>query len=222
MNGEPVGWVLAALLGAVLTLDGTSVGQFMISRPLVAATLAGWMAGSATTGAAIGVVLEALHLAVLPVGASRYPDAPAAAVAAGTVFTWAGGGYDALLALTVFTLGWEQLGSWTITRLRTWIGVRLLAEGDEVTLARVERRHLLAIAADGARGLALTAAGLAVAAGMVSLIRDAGVSPGIARLAPGIAAAAALGAALRLFGGRRLPWFAVGAVVALGSLWAQR
>ena len=105
MTGEPAGWAVAVLLGAALTLDGTSVGQFMLSRPLVACTLAGAAAGSAALGAALGVVLEALHLAVLPVGASRYPEAPAAAVAAATVFTWAGGGYDALLVLTVFALG---------------------------------------------------------------------------------------------------------------------
>jgi mannose/fructose/N-acetylgalactosamine-specific phosphotransferase system component IIC len=221
MTGSLGGWAVASLIGVLVTLDGTSAGQFMISRPLVACTLAGAAAGSAPLGVAIGVVLEALHLAVLPVGASRYPEAPAAAVAAATVFTWAGGGYDALLALTVFALAWEQLGSWSITRLRTWIGSHLLADDPPVTLAAVERRHALAIALDAGRGLLLTLAGITVALGLLALLSGEPMQPRVARLAPGIAAACALGAALRLFGGRRMPWFAVGAALAAASLWAR-
>lgn len=34
---------LIALLGGGLALDATSVGQFMLSRPLVAGALTGWM-----------------------------------------------------------------------------------------------------------------------------------------------------------------------------------
>ena len=32
-------------MGGAISLDGTSAGQFMVSRPLVAATLAGWIVG---------------------------------------------------------------------------------------------------------------------------------------------------------------------------------
>ena len=46
------------LLGGVLALDATSVGQFMFSRPLVAGALAGWVVGDAALGLSVGVVLE--------------------------------------------------------------------------------------------------------------------------------------------------------------------
>ncbi|MED5200176.1 MAG: hypothetical protein VYB51_10255 [Gemmatimonadota bacterium] len=39
-----------AILGGLLALDATSVGQFMISRPLVAGTLAGWWLGDPGVG----------------------------------------------------------------------------------------------------------------------------------------------------------------------------
>ncbi|HZG42780.1 MAG TPA: PTS sugar transporter subunit IIC, partial [Longimicrobium sp.] len=67
--------LLLGVLGGVLALDATSFGQFMLSRPLIAAVLAGIATGSAQAGIVIGVLLEALQLAVLPVGAARYPEA---------------------------------------------------------------------------------------------------------------------------------------------------
>jgi mannose/fructose/N-acetylgalactosamine-specific phosphotransferase system component IIC len=218
MTIDAGGWAIAALLGALLTLDGTSVGQFMVSRPLVACTLAGAAAGSATLGAAMGMVLEALHLAVLPVGASRYPESAPAAVAAGSVYVWVGGGYDALLVLTVFAMGWEHLSSWTVTRLRSWLGARVDPGVGPVALAALERRHLMAVAADAGRGLVMTLSGLSLATAATLLARDAALDPGFSRVAVGVTAAAALGASLRLFGGRRYAWFAAGAALAALSL----
>ena len=49
---------LVALLGGVLALDGTSVGQFMLSRPVVAGALTGWMLGDPALGLLIGTLLE--------------------------------------------------------------------------------------------------------------------------------------------------------------------
>ncbi len=46
------------LLGGLLALDTTSVGQFMFSRPLVAGAITGWVLGDLSLGLTIGVVLE--------------------------------------------------------------------------------------------------------------------------------------------------------------------
>jgi mannose/fructose/N-acetylgalactosamine-specific phosphotransferase system component IIC len=51
-----------ALLGAVLGTDVVSFPQAMVSRPIVAATLAGWIGGSVTDGLLAGVVLEMMAM----------------------------------------------------------------------------------------------------------------------------------------------------------------
>src|SRR5204863_7725987 len=75
-----------ALLGALLGLDVVSFPQMMISRPIVAATLAGALIDNAPAGLLIGVVLEMIALDTLPFGASRYPEWGSAAVVGGALF----------------------------------------------------------------------------------------------------------------------------------------
>ena len=48
-------------LGGLLGLDATGVGQFMVSRPLVAGALTGWLLGDVALGVTIGVVLTCLN-----------------------------------------------------------------------------------------------------------------------------------------------------------------
>ncbi|HYW08733.1 MAG TPA: PTS sugar transporter subunit IIC [Longimicrobium sp.] len=206
---EVAGVLVLALVGGVLALDGTSVGQFMLSRPLVACTLAGWIAGSGADGAVIGVVLEALHLAVLPVGAVRYPEAAPASVAAAGVYVASGGGEATLLVAVLFALGWEWAGSASVGWLRH-VNVAAAAPEGLDSLDDVERRHLRAIALDFARGVALTGAGLLVLSAIMHLVPLDGFPTGWARLAVGLSAAAALSSALRLFGRRRMAWFVAG------------
>jgi len=74
--------LLLGLWGVLVGLDMTSVGQTMISRPLVAGTVAGIILGDPTGGFTIGVLLEFFALEVLPVGAVRYPDYGLGAVVA--------------------------------------------------------------------------------------------------------------------------------------------
>ena len=70
------------LLGGVLGLDSTAVGQFMVSRPLVAGWLAGWVAGVPEFGITIGAVLEVFLLVSFPTGGARFPEGSTAAVVA--------------------------------------------------------------------------------------------------------------------------------------------
>jgi mannose/fructose/N-acetylgalactosamine-specific phosphotransferase system component IIC len=42
-----------------MALDAAAVGQFMVARPLVAATLGGLVAGDPVAGALAGILLEA-------------------------------------------------------------------------------------------------------------------------------------------------------------------
>jgi len=70
----PINLALLVLWGTLVALDLVSVPQAMLSRPLVAGTVAGWILGDVEAGLRVGVVLELFALDVLPIGAVRYPD----------------------------------------------------------------------------------------------------------------------------------------------------
>lgn len=205
-------FLLLVLWGGVVAVDGTSWGQFMISRPLVAATVAGWIVGSPVAGAAVGLVLEAFHLTVLPVGAARYPEGGPPAAVAGALFAMSDRLPSTLLAVLLFVLAWEWVGGETI-RLMRQINVRLLAQisGRPVPAGQVERRHLAAIGIDFVRGAGLVLLGMPLL-GLVLrwlpglwTVGERGAQIVVAALVAGLIAAS-----LRMFG-RRMRFFLVGA-----------
>jgi mannose/fructose/N-acetylgalactosamine-specific phosphotransferase system component IIC len=75
-----------ALLGGFLGMDVVTFPQAMISRPIVAATVAGAFIGNPADGLIMGAVLELLALEMLPFGASRYPEWGSASVVGGALF----------------------------------------------------------------------------------------------------------------------------------------
>ena len=162
----PIGWEMLlplVLLGGVVAVDGTSFGQFMVSRPFVAATIGGWLIGDPMQGAAIGVVLEAFHIAVLPVGAAKYPEGGPPAVAAGAVYAAADPATGTLLLLVAFALGLEWIGGESVRLIRI-ANVRLISarSGKRRSARYLERMHLIAIGADFVRGMLLVVVGLIV------------------------------------------------------------
>lgn len=214
---EPQLVLLLVLLGGWAGVDGNSVGQFMVSRPVVASTLAGWLAGDPTTGALIGLILEALNLTVLPVGAARYPELGPAAVVAGGVAAKAGGGVAVVSTAVLFALLWGWLSASAVWQLRH-LNIRLMAGAvlRDGSPGALERRHLGAIALDFGRACALTALGMVLLVPALALAADAwALPPGVGEAALWCLVAAGIAATLRLFGERRAPLFAVGAVFGL-------
>ena len=57
-----------AFVGGIIGLDRTAVGQIMISQPIVASPITGWMLGDVTAGLVIGAVLELIWVLDIPVG----------------------------------------------------------------------------------------------------------------------------------------------------------
>lgn len=90
-----------AALGAVLGLDVVSFPQAMISRPIVASTLAGAMLGQPVRGLIMGVALEFFALESMPFGASRYPEWGSAAVVGGALFAMTPDDMPAAMTLSV-------------------------------------------------------------------------------------------------------------------------
>ena len=213
-----------ALLGGLLALDGTSVGQVMVSRPLVAASLGGWLVGRPAQGLAIGIVLEALHLAVLPVGAARYPESGPAAMVAGAAYAAQPpvyGGSAALLAAVLFALAMEWVGGRTVVLLRQF-NVRFSGAPEEgLTPGALARRHGTPVALDFLRGAALTLAGV-LALGAILGITDVRGFPDVAAdTVVRLAAAAGIASALRLFGRAHYPLFVAGALAGALVAWLR-
>lgn len=119
---EPGTLIVLTALGAVVGLDFVSFPQAMLSRPLVAATLAGALCGNAAAGLVAGVLLECFALETMPFGASRYPEWGPASVAAGAVSALPGADADLTARVLPFAvlagLAGAMIGGQTLVWLR--------------------------------------------------------------------------------------------------------
>ncbi len=196
-----------AILGAILGLDTVSFPQAMLSRPLVAATLGGALAGSPTGGLLVGAALELIAFETLPFGASRYPEWGSASAVGGALFASSASGPPGALSLAVIAaVATAWVGSWSMVKLRHFnarMAHRAQSALDAGARGSVIRLQLIGLTADLVRGFALTLVAAAVFAPLarVSLAAwsmDARVSRAIA---VAIAASVATAAAWKLFHG---------------------
>lgn len=208
--------VIALLLwGTLVGVDLVSGPQAMISRPLVAGTIAGWIAGDVHTGLRIGVIFELFALDVLPVGAARYPDYGPATVAA--VVLGLGTPWQLGIGLSVaFGLVLGLLGGWTLQLVRRSNARAIqrrsaaLAAGESSAIRRLQYAGLLR---DTARGFILTLLGLVLARALRGNLRlDEQTQLALTLVAIGSALAAAASGAFRTSGRSvRLKWLVAGA-----------
>jgi len=209
--------LLFALLGAFLGLDVVSFPQAMLSRPIVASTLAGTLGGSASDGLLAGVFLEMMALETLPVGASRYPEWGTASVVGGALYVSRKG--DATSALLFAMLGamiTAWVGGWSMYALRRlngrWAKRALPAlEGGDASV--VTWLQLRGIGADLMRGFVLTALALVLLVPLtaIAIANGHGDSATIRAVLVAVAASIAGSAAWKLsHGSRHGPWFFVG------------
>lgn len=157
--------LILGLWGVLVGLDMTSVAQTMLSRPLVAGTVAGLIVGDPAGGLMMGVLLEFFALEVLPVGASRYPDYGLGAVVAVAVVAGSpsvlGTGLGGGLGLAVAYAGGVAAH---LARMMNGADVVRHAEqldsGDRNTIYAIQMRGLIR---DVVRSVVVIAAGLGVA-----------------------------------------------------------
>ena len=133
--------LLASAVGSVLWLDRFQFLRIMVSRPIVAAPLVGWVLGDLTAGLASGLLFEMLWLARPPVGGYIPPDATLGSVAtaavASAVRVNTGAELTGIVCLTFLALfPVTFLGSRIDVLLR--LGLGKLAHRAEGTLARDE------------------------------------------------------------------------------------
>ena len=208
-----------ALLGALLGLDVVSFPQAMISRPIVAATLAGALAGNAASGLLVGVLLEMVALETLPVGASRYPEWGTASVVGGALFAADGAGRVGALVLSVLAaIATAWVGGWSMYGLRRLNGAwakRALPALNAGARGAVVGLQLRGMGADLLRGALLTFLALLLFRPALAMLVGRWTLPDDLSLAivAGLSAAVAGAAAWRLghvASGAR--WFLVGGV----------
>ncbi len=163
-----------AMLGAVLGLDVVSFPQAMISRPIVAATLAGAFIGHPEAGLLIGVVLELIALDTLPFGASRYPEWGSAAVVGGALFAAQPPGMPgALPASLLAALLTASISGWSMVVLRRFIATRLERTRDSIETGSRDALlslHLSGMTMDLLRAALVTTLGMMVFSGLVRAI----------------------------------------------------
>ena len=215
-----------AILGGILGLDVVSFPQAMISRPLVAATLAGALVGDGVSGMLVGAALELIALETLPFGAAKYPEWGSAATVGGALFAAHPShpaGAMTMAVIASIATGW--VGAWTMYQLRKVNAIeahRHRGGLDAGARGTVIGLQLTGMSLDLLRGMLLT--GLAYVAFrplMTMTIAVWDMDGMLSRsLVVGVAASVAMGAAWKLF--HAVPWarwtFVVGLAAGVGLL----
>ncbi|GJG87634.1 hypothetical protein tb265_28150 [Gemmatimonadetes bacterium T265] len=194
-----------AVLGAVLGLDVVSFPQAMISRPLVAATLGGALAGEPGRGLLVGAVLELVALETLPVGASRYPEWGSASVVGGALYALHPEGAAGALVLAVTcALATAWIGGESMILLRRLNGQLARAQAAALHAGSGRSVSMLQFAGLGfdlARGFALTVIALYLSLPLLaSTVGHWGADPRLSRaVVVSVAATVAGSAVWKLF-----------------------
>ena len=164
--------VQIACLGGALALDATTVGQFMLSRPLVAGTLTGALLGDPEAGLLIGALLELYLLVSFPSGGARFPEGATATVVAVAAAS-ASSSVGAIPVAIAVGLLWGHIGDVSITQMRKVNG-RLAPESSEgdVRAATVTAVHLAGVLFDFIRGSLVTGVGAFLGRGAVIAVAD--------------------------------------------------
>jgi len=200
----------------------------MISRPIVAATVAGAFIGEPERGMLIGVVLELIALDTLPFGASRYPEWGSAGVVGGALFASQPSGlYGALPAAMLAALLTASISGWSMVVLRRSIAGKLTRSRDRIedgSRAALLSLHLTGMSLDLLRGAAVTLVSMLVFSPLVrAIVMIWATSPASSRAVVVVAAAIVAGGALwKVFHSVRhvLWYFFVGLAASAAIVWA--
>jgi len=142
-----------SLLGGLLALDTTAVLQILISQPLVAGTILGWVLGDVQLGMQMGLLLQLLWLNQLPVGAAKIPQGNLASIIAVILIFRLDMFLDSylnilLLLVILYTLLVSHLGIKLMTTIRNW-NIRLLNRAigclDNGRISALGRINILAL-----------------------------------------------------------------------------
>jgi mannose/fructose/N-acetylgalactosamine-specific phosphotransferase system component IIC len=209
-----------ALLGGIIALDSVSVGQTMISRPIIAGPLAGLLLGVPGSGLTVGMLLELLAMETMPFGAARYLEWSAAAVVATGIVSAAQPPTPALLLVTLVcavAAAWLAGVSMIVLRkMNARLVSRSQADVDLGGAGALLRLQALGVLLDFVRGAIVCAVALIAAYPLATALAPLLDQSGLARAAIFVAipAAVAAGACWSMFGaGSRRKFLMLGGMV---------
>lgn len=145
--------LIGAAVALVCGLDRMAILQIMISRPIVAAPLVAWLLGDPLVGLQIGMLVELLWLARLPVGAAIPPDDTQVAIASSVLAINLGRalgtpGPEMLLLCLLVAIPLGKVGQF-FDHFTRQCNVRLLSRAEDYInqgkLLRAELQHLRGI-----------------------------------------------------------------------------
>ncbi len=208
-------YLALGIWGVAVSLDLIAMLQIMITRPLVAGIVAGWLAGDIMAGVTVGMVLELFALEVLPFGAARYADYGIGAVAATAVAVGTPGvlgvGVGVGLGLAVAIAG--ETAIQTVRHLNSEDVRRHLSEIDAGNSAVIRAVHRRGLVREAAKAAVLSAGGLlgAFLLGSIGVVSVKGAVVAVIAVV-GIGLANAVVAGIRLASASRssLGWFGAG------------
>lgn len=143
---------MIALAGGIVGLDRTAVGQIMVSQPLVAGPLTGWMLGDPVAGAVVGAALELIWVLDMPVGTFVPADATVGTVTATAIASIESGGRAALdvigfsILLTTAMVPITMLVDQYVRRLNSRLAESACTRDCRDPAGKLTRSHLSGVA----------------------------------------------------------------------------
>jgi len=144
--------MMVSLAGGVLCLDRIFI-QMMISRPVVAGPLVGWILNDPYTGLLCGALIELLWIDRLPIGTYVPPNGTITTVIITAAAIIAGGHLGqpsreltvfALLAFLPLGYAGQRLDTWII-RSNDTLAKKAVSLADGADVRGIERQHLKAL-----------------------------------------------------------------------------
>jgi len=145
--------IATALIGGLVGLDRTAVGQFMISQPIVAAPLIGWILGDVTAGLVIGASLELIWVLDMPIGSFVPANSTISSISATAIAILASNHHASLSVIgfsLLLTTGMVPLTMIADTMVRQWnsrLSDIVLASHGVKMRAALAKAHFLGLAA---------------------------------------------------------------------------
>lgn len=148
-----MGLIPICLICAFISLDTVAIFQLLISQPIIACTLVGWLSNDPMTGIHIGLLMQLIWISTLPVGAVTFPDGNLGAMVAAIIAVNCVGiipEFDSLVLLMsiIFGLVMSFVGAHALNTVRTgnvYILNQLLNKVDAFKLNYVGRAISLSL-----------------------------------------------------------------------------